>query len=45
MVESSGAVTIGGDRIGERITWVVNRTVARWRIAAVRIMAFERSGL
>jgi uncharacterized protein (TIGR02246 family) len=44
VVESSGAVTIGGDRIGERITWVVNRTGAGWRIAAVRIMAFERSG-
>ena len=44
VVESSGAVTIGGDRIGERITWVVHRTVAGWRIAAVRIMAFERSG-
>jgi uncharacterized protein (TIGR02246 family) len=44
VVESSGAVTIGGDRIGERITWVVTRTVAGWRIAAVRIMAFERSG-
>jgi uncharacterized protein (TIGR02246 family) len=45
VVESSGAVTIGGDRIAERITWVVNRTAAGWRIAAVRIMAFERSGL
>ena len=44
VVESSGAVTIGGDRIKERITWVVNRTAAGWRIAAVRIMAFERSG-
>jgi ketosteroid isomerase-like protein len=44
VVESSGAVFIGGNRIAERITWVVNRTVAGWRIAAVRIMAFERSG-
>jgi uncharacterized protein (TIGR02246 family) len=44
VVESSGAVTMGGDRIAERITWVVNRTVAGWRIAAVRIMAFERTG-
>lgn len=44
VVESSGAVTLDGGRIGERITWVVNRTVAGWRIAAVRIMAFERSG-
>jgi uncharacterized protein (TIGR02246 family) len=44
VVESSGAVTIAGDRIAERMTWVVNRTVAGWRIAAVRIMAFERSG-
>ena len=44
VVESSGAVTIAGDRIAERITWVVHRTVAGWRIAAVRIMAFERSG-
>jgi uncharacterized protein (TIGR02246 family) len=43
VVESSGAVTIGADRIAERITWVVNRTVAGWRIAAVRIMAFERA--
>jgi uncharacterized protein (TIGR02246 family) len=44
LVESSGAVTIAGDRVAERITWVVNRTVAGWRIAAVRIMAFERMG-
>jgi uncharacterized protein (TIGR02246 family) len=44
LVESSGAVTIGGDRIAERITWVVNRAQAGWRIAAVRIMAFERTG-
>lgn len=44
VVESSGSVSIGGDQIAERITWVVNRTVAGWRIAAVRIMAFERSG-
>jgi uncharacterized protein (TIGR02246 family) len=44
VVESSGAVTIAGDRIAERMTWVVNRTVAGWRIAAVRIMAFERIG-
>lgn len=44
IVESSGAVSVGGDRIAERITWVVNRTVAGWRIAAVRVMAFERSG-
>jgi len=43
IVESSGAVTIGGARIAERITWVVNRTAAGWRIAAVRIMAFERT--
>jgi uncharacterized protein (TIGR02246 family) len=43
VVESSGAVTIGGDSIAERITWIVNRTVAGWRIAAVRIMAFERA--
>ena len=44
VVESSGTVTIAGDRIAERMTWVVNRTVAGWRIAAVRIMAFERIG-
>jgi uncharacterized protein (TIGR02246 family) len=44
LVESSGTVSIGGDRIAERITWVVNRTVAGWRIAAVRVMAFQRSG-
>jgi uncharacterized protein (TIGR02246 family) len=44
VVESSGAVTIAGVRIAERITWVVSRTVAGWRIAAVRIMAFERTG-
>jgi uncharacterized protein (TIGR02246 family) len=44
VVESSGSVSIGGDQIAERITWVVNRTVAGWRIAAVRIMVFERSG-
>ena len=44
LVESSGAVTIAGNRIAERITWVVNRTAAGWRIAAVRIMAFERIG-
>jgi len=44
LVESSGTVTIGGNRIAERITWVVNRTAAGWRIAAVRIMAFERMG-
>jgi uncharacterized protein (TIGR02246 family) len=44
IVESSGVVSIGGDRIAERITWVVNRTVAGWRIAAVRVMAFDRSG-
>lgn len=44
VVESSGVVTIGGDRIAERITWVVNRTLAGWRIGAVRIMAFERTG-
>ena len=43
VVESSGAVTIAGARIAERITWVVKRTVAGWRIAAVRIMAFERT--
>jgi len=42
VVESSGAVTIGGQRIQERITWVVNRTEAGWRIAAVRIMSFQR---
>jgi uncharacterized protein (TIGR02246 family) len=45
VVESSGALTIAGARIAERITWVVSRTVAGWRIAAVRIMAFERTGL
>jgi uncharacterized protein (TIGR02246 family) len=44
VVESSGAVTIAGARIAERITWVVSRTVAGWRIDAVRIMAFERTG-
>lgn len=44
VVESSGAITIAGDRIEERITWVVNRTLAGWRIAAVRIMVFERAG-
>jgi uncharacterized protein (TIGR02246 family) len=44
VVESSGAVTIAGDRIAERITWVVNRTKVGWHIAAVRIMAFERIG-
>jgi uncharacterized protein (TIGR02246 family) len=44
VVESSGAVSIGGNRIAERITWIVGRTEAGWRIAAVRIMAFERSG-
>ena len=44
VVESSGAVTMAGARIAERITWVVNRTEAGWRIAAVRIMAFERIG-
>ena len=43
LVESSGAVIVGGERIAERITWVVHRTVAGWRIAAVRIMAFERA--
>ena len=43
VVESSGAVTIAGDRIAERITWVVNRTASGWRIAAVRIMGFERT--
>lgn len=42
LVESSGVVTVAGNRIAERITWVVNRTVAGWRIAAVRIMAFQR---
>jgi uncharacterized protein (TIGR02246 family) len=44
VVESSGSVTMAGDRITERITWVVKRTAAGWRIAAVRIMAFERIG-
>ena len=44
MVESSGTVTIAGNRIAERITWIVNRTAAGWRIAAVRIMAFQRIG-
>ena len=43
VVESSGTVTIGADQIAERITWVVNRTVAGWRISAVRVMAFERA--
>jgi uncharacterized protein (TIGR02246 family) len=43
VVESSGAVLVGGNRIAERITWVVNRSAAGWRIAAVRIMTFERS--
>ena len=42
MVESSGAVSMNGARIAERITWVVHRTVAGWRIAAVRIMTFQR---
>jgi uncharacterized protein (TIGR02246 family) len=42
VVESSGAVSIAGAQIAERITWVVNRTAVGWRIAAVRIMAFER---
>jgi len=42
VVESSGAVTIADNRIAERITWIVHRTAAGWRIAAVRIMAFER---
>jgi uncharacterized protein (TIGR02246 family) len=44
VVESSGAVTVGGGRIAERITWVVHRTAAGWRIAAVRIMSFQRVG-
>jgi uncharacterized protein (TIGR02246 family) len=44
VVESSGTVTIGGGRIAERITWVVNRTAVGWRIAAVRIMSFQRVG-
>ena len=44
VVESSGAVTTAGNRIAERITWVVHRSVVGWRIAAVRIMAFERIG-
>ena len=43
VVESAGTVSMGGDLIAERITWVVSRTVAGWRVAAVRIMAFERS--
>lgn len=42
IVESSGAVSIGGARIAEGITWVVHRTAADWRIAAVRIMVFKR---
>jgi len=44
IVESSGSVSISGDSIAESITWVVNRTGAGWRIAAVRVMAFHRSG-
>lgn len=43
MVESSGKVTMGGERIAERITWVVERTAAGWRIAALRVMAFKRT--
>ncbi len=43
IVESSGSVSINGDHIAERITWIVNRTGAGWRIAAVRVMAFDRS--
>jgi uncharacterized protein (TIGR02246 family) len=43
VVESSGTVTLAGARVFERITWVVSRTAAGWRIAAVRIMAFERA--
>jgi hypothetical protein len=43
VVESSGTVTMSGEGISERITWVVNRTAAGWRIAAVRIMAFQRA--
>ena len=42
VVEASGAVTIDNNRITERITWVISRTRGNWRIAAVRIMAFER---
>jgi uncharacterized protein (TIGR02246 family) len=42
VVDSSGAVTMGGNRIAERITWVVSRTGGDRRIAAVRVMVFER---
>lgn len=41
IVESSGTVIISGNRIAERITWVLSQTMGDWRIAAVRIMAFE----
>jgi uncharacterized protein (TIGR02246 family) len=41
IVESSGALAIGRNRIAERITWVVSRTAGDWRIAGVRIMVFE----
>jgi hypothetical protein len=44
VVESSGTVVLGADSIAERITWVVHRTAAGWRIAALRVMAFERTG-
>jgi len=43
VVESSGALAVGGNRIAESITWVVSRTAGGWRIAAVRIMVFQRA--